>query len=74
MPAKVSMRETERDDVFLINTLGPPPLIGPNIIYYVLIEDTHISTSRAVIVEIIILRFYHLFQLIGDDSNRCICL
>ena len=72
MPAKVSIRETEGDDVFLINTLGPPPLIGPNIIY--LLEDTHISTSRAVIVEIIILRFYHLFQLIGDDSNRCICL
>ena len=71
MPAKVSIRETEGDDVFLINTLGSPPLIGPNIIY--LLEDTHISTSRAVIV-IIILRFYHLFQLIGDDSNRCICL
>ena len=68
----MSIRETEGDDVFLINTLGPPPLIGPNIIY--LLEDTHISTSRAVIVEIIILRFYHLFQLIGDDSNRCICL
>ena len=72
MPAKVSIRETEGDDVFLINTLGPPSLIGPNIIN--LLEDTHISTSRAVIVEIIILRFYHLFQLIGDDSNRCICL